>query len=113
MSYTSTEYTPVPRGPLEGEEGHNDMLTGVSSDLPITLQDVTPVSVSFRYTKHPVASEPGLKRHISPVGDDVLTDTPTTSNVPTKKGCVHDQMDKQGSLFKIVSLKTTVVLVFP
>ena len=27
MSYTSTEYTPVHRGPLEG--GHKDMLTGV------------------------------------------------------------------------------------
>ena len=93
LSYTSTEYTPVPRGPLEGEEGHKDMLTDVSSDLTTTLQYVTPVCVSVRYTKHPVASEPGLKRHTSPVGDEMLTETPTTSNVPTKEGCVHDQMD--------------------
>ena len=58
MSYTSTEYTPVHRGPLE--EGHKDMLTGVPNDLQITLQYVTPVSVSVRYTKHPLASEPVL-----------------------------------------------------
>ena len=113
MSYTSTEYTPVPRGPLEGEEGHRDMFTGVSSDLTTILQYVTPVCVSVRYTKHPVASEPGFRRHTSPVGDEVLTETPTTSNVPTKKGFVHDQMDKQCSLFRIGSLMTTVVLVFP
>ena len=90
MSYTSTEYTPVLRGPLE--EGHKDMLTGVSNDLQTTLQYATPVSVSVRYTKHPLASEPVLKRHTSPMGDEVLTETPTTSNVPTRKGCAaHDQ----------------------
>ena len=44
MSYTSTEYTPVHRGPLE--EGHKDVLTGFSNDLQTTLQYVTPVSVS-------------------------------------------------------------------
>ena len=90
------------------------MLTGVSSNLTTTLQYVTPVCVSVRYTKHPVASEPGLKRHTtcSPVGDEVLTETPTTSNVPTKKGCVHDQMDKQCSLFRIGSLMTTEYLCF-
>ena len=54
MSYTSTEYTPVHGGPLE--EGHKDMLIGVSNDLQITMQYVTPVSVSVRYTKHPLAS---------------------------------------------------------
>ena len=87
MSYTSTEYTPVLREPLE--EGHKDMLTGVSNDLQTTLQYVTPVSVSVRYKKHPLASEPVLKRHISPMGEEVLTETPTTSNVPTRKGCVY------------------------
>ena len=88
MSYTSTEYTPVLRGPLEeeGEEGHEDMFTGVSTDLTTTMQYVTPVAVSVRYTKHPLARDPGLKRHISPVGDEVLTETPTTPNVPTKIG---------------------------
>ena len=91
MSYTSTEYTPVLRGPLgeEGEEGHEDMFTGVSTDLTTTMQYITPVAVSVRYTKHPLARDPGLKRHTSPVGDEVLTVTPTTSNVPTKKGCVY------------------------
>ena len=87
MSYTSAEYTPVHRGPLE--EGHKDMLSCVSNDLQTTLQYVTPVSVSVRYTKHPLASEPVLKRHTSPMGDEVLTETPTTSNVPTRKGCVY------------------------
>ena len=87
MSYASTEYTPVHRGPLE--EGHKDVLTGVSNDLQTTLQYVTPVSVSVRYTKHPLASEPVLKRHTSLMGDEVLTETPTTSNVPTRKGCVY------------------------
>ena len=95
MSYTSTEYTPVHGGPLE--EGHKDMLTGVSNDLQITMQYVTPVSVSVRYTKHPLASEPVLKRHTSPMGDEVLTETPTTSNVPTGKGCVH--MIKYATIF--------------
>ena len=70
MSYT---YTPVHGGPLQGEEGHKDMLTGVSSDVPTTLQYVTPVCVSVRYTKHHVTREPGLKKHTSPVGDEVLT----------------------------------------
>ena len=87
MSYTSTEYTPVLRGPLE--EGHKDKLSGVSNDLQTTLQYVTPVSVSVRYTKHPLASEPVLKRHTSLMGDEVLTETLTTSNVPTRKGCVY------------------------
>ena len=87
MSYTSTDYTPVDREPLE--EGHTDMLTGVSNDLQTTLQYSKPVSVSVRYTKHPLASEPVLKRHTSPMGDEVLTETPTTSNVPTRKGCVY------------------------
>ena len=86
-SYTSTEYTSVHRGPLE--EGCKDMLTGVSNDLQTTLQYVTPVSVSVRYTKHPLASEPVLKRHTSPMGDKVLAETPTTSNVTTRKGCVY------------------------
>ena len=117
MSYTSTEYTPVLRGPLgeEEEEGHEDMFTGVSTDLTTTMQYVTPVAVSVRYTKHPLARDSGLKRHTSPVGDEVLTETPTTSNVPTKKGCVcvHDQIYKQVFVFRIGSLMTTVVLVFP
>ena len=86
-SYTSTEYTPVLRGPLE--EGHKDMLSGVSNDLQTTLQYVTPVSVSVRYTKHPLTSEPVLKRHTSPMGDEVLTETPITSNVPIRKGCLY------------------------
>ena len=86
MSYTSTEYTPVLRGPLEG--GHKDMLTGVSNDLQTTLQYVTPVSASVRYTKHPLASEPVLKRHTSPMGDEALTETPTTSNVATRKDMI-------------------------
>ena len=91
MSYTSTEYIPVLRGPLgeEGEEGHEDMFTGVSTDLTTTMQYVTPVAVSVRYTKHPLARDPGLKRHTRPVGEEVLTETPTTLNVPTKKGCVY------------------------
>ena len=67
----------------EGEEGHEDMFTGVSTDLTTTIQYGTPVAVSVRYT-------PELKRHCtSPVGDEVLTETPTTSTVPTKKGCVY------------------------
>ena len=41
MSYTSTEYTPVHRGPLE--EGHKDILSGVSNDLQTTLQYVAPL----------------------------------------------------------------------
>ena len=45
MSYTSTEYTPVLRGPLE--EGYKDMLSGESNDLQTTLQYVTPVSVLY------------------------------------------------------------------
>ena len=61
------------------------MFNGVSADLTTTMQYVTPVAVSVRYTKHPLARDPGLKRHTSPVGDEVLTETPTTSNVPTKK----------------------------
>ena len=59
------------------------MLTGVSND---TLQYVTPVSVSVRY---PLASEPVLKRHTR---DEELTETATTSNVPTRKECVHATM---------------------
>ena len=58
------------------------MLTGVSNDLQTILQYVTPVAVSVRYTKHPVASEPELKRHISPVGEEVLAEIPVTPNVP-------------------------------
>ena len=58
------------------------MLTGVSNDLPTTLQYLVPVAVSVRYTKHPVTREPGLKRHTSPVGDEVLTEIPITPNVP-------------------------------
>ena len=69
MSYTSTEYTPVLRGPLE--EGQKDMLTGESNDLQTTLWYVTPVSVSVRYTKHPLAIVPVLKRHTSPLGEEV------------------------------------------
>ena len=71
MSYTSTKYTPVHRGPLE--EGHQEILTGVSNDLQTTLQYVTPASVSVGYTKQPLASEPVLKRHSSPMGDEMLT----------------------------------------
>ena len=66
MSYTSTEYTLELRGPLE--EGYKDMLSGES--------------------KRPLASELVLKRHTSPMGDEVLTTIPATSNVPTRKGCV-------------------------
>ena len=58
------------------------MLTGVFNDLATTLQYVTPVAVSVRYTKHPLASEPGLKRHTSPVGEEVLIETPITLKVP-------------------------------
>ena len=87
MSYTSTEYTPVLRGPLEG--GHKDMLTGESNDLQTTLQYVIPVSVSVRYTKHPLAIVPVLKRQTSPLGEEVLTEKPTTSNVSTRKELVH------------------------
>ena len=58
------------------------MLTGVSNDLPTTLQYLVPVAVSVRYTKHPVAREPGLKRHTSPVGDEVLSEIAITPNVP-------------------------------
>ena len=58
------------------------MLTGVSNDLPTTLQYLVPVAVSVRYTKYPVAGEPGLKRHTSPVGDEVLTEIPITPNIP-------------------------------
>ena len=56
------------------------MLTGVSNDLPTTLQCLVSVAVSVRYTKHPVTREPGLKRHTSPVGDEVLTEIPKTPN---------------------------------
>ena len=58
------------------------MLTGVFNDLPTTLQYVTPVAVFVRYTEHPVASEPGLKRPTSPVGEEVLAEIPITPNVP-------------------------------
>ena len=60
------------------------MLTGVFNDLATTLQYVIPVPVSVRYTKHPLASEPGLKRHINPVGEEVI-ETPITLNVPKTK----------------------------
>ena len=53
------------------------------------MQYVTPVAVSVRHTKHPLARDPGLKRHTTPVEDEVLTEIPTTSNVPIKKGCVY------------------------
>ena len=58
------------------------MLTGVFTDLATSLQYVTPVAVSVRYTKHPLASDPGLKKHINPVGDEILTETPITLKVP-------------------------------
>ena len=61
------------------------MLTGVFNDLATTLQYVTSVAVSVRYTKHPLASEPGLKRHINPVGEEVVVETPITLNVPKIK----------------------------
>ena len=111
MSYTSTEYTPVLRGPLgeEGEERHEDMFTGVSTDLTTTMQYVTPVAVSVRYTKHPLARDPGLKRHTSPVGDEVFTETPTTSNVPTKKGCVYMIKYTNRSLYSSYDNSSTCV----
>eukprot|EP00731_Ephydatia_muelleri_P037953 Em0609g2a len=57
---TCTEYIPALRS-LKEEAGHKDMLTGVSNDLATTLQYVTPVALSVRYTKHPLASEPGMQ----------------------------------------------------
>ena len=68
---------------------HEDIFSGVSTDLTFTMQHVTPVAVSVRYTKHPLAREPGLKRHTRLVIDELLTEIPTTSNVPTKKGRVY------------------------
>ena len=41
--------------------------------------------------------DPGLKRHTSPVRDELLTETPTTLNVPTKKGCVYISNIQTGS----------------
>lgn len=61
------------------------MFTGVFNDLATTLQYVTPLAVSVRYTKHPLASEPGLKRHTNPVGEEILTETPMTLKVPKTK----------------------------
>ena len=84
MSWTSTEYIPELRS-LKEEAGHKETLTGVFNDLATTLQYVTPVAVSVRYTKHPLASEPGLKRHTNPVGGEVLTETPITLKVPKTK----------------------------
>ena len=117
LSITETTtgwYTPVPRGPLEGEKGQNDLLTGVSNDLPTTLQYFTPVAVSVRDTKHPVASEPGLKRHTSPVGEEVLAEIPITPNVP-------GTIKQQTLLWNVIScctmsdysLMATEELVFP
>ena len=65
------------------------MLTGEFNDLQTTLQYVTPVSVSVRYTKHPLAIVPVLKRHTSPLGEEVLTEKPTTTNVSTRKELVY------------------------
>ena len=45
MSYTSTEYTPVLRGPLE--EGHKDMLTGVSNSIALTCRLMFKVTLSL------------------------------------------------------------------
>ena len=56
------------------------MLTGVSNDIATTLQYVTPVALSVRYTKHPLASEPGV-RHTNPVCDEVI-ETPITVKEP-------------------------------
>ena len=69
---------------MKKEAGHKDMLTGVFNDLATILQYVPPVAVSVRCTKHPLASEPGLKRHINPVGEEVI-ETPIALNVPKTK----------------------------
>ena len=64
------------------------MLSGVSNDFQTTLQYVTPVSVSVRYTKHPLAIVPVLKRHTSPMGEEVLREKPTTLN---SLCCIHSK----------------------
>ena len=99
------------------------MLTGVFNDHATTLQYVIPVAVSVRYTKHPLASEPGLKRHINPVGEEVVVETPITLNVPKIKysiqymgkfdlACIIKKHNKNALRLKCYNFRRVNAIVF-